>query len=358
MPKIVLFSDIYLPTFPYLEMPMYNETKSRGIDIVYVLQDGDIRLTDSDLAKTFSNLNLKTIKKASQINSIINKDDLLLMRFAYKGFGGDVMAAARRAKRKILAYDPSGIDIRVRACPAQYLTAKSNSLKIATIKKFGKKQYNSIYVTGTIHCDAAVATKVDRDDFMRSYGLDPQKKLAILTPANPGEAWMKGLVSDYKKIVSIVKTKCSDYEIVIKCHPMDYLAKYKMQPGIVHKNQHYNGKHSWEAIDPTLTVIKAEEGYMAFKACDVILNIRSSIAMETAFFRKPLVNINRNKYVTNWPFDAGIMKDITMEELEGVLNKGDYSIDDDLCTKYCIRENFSDDGKAYVRTIDVAVDIL
>ena len=61
--KIVFFSDLYLPTFPFLELPMYREAEKRGIDVVYVLQNGDIRLTDKKLAKTFNSLNLKTIEQ-------------------------------------------------------------------------------------------------------------------------------------------------------------------------------------------------------------------------------------------------------------------------------------------------------
>lgn len=352
-----MFSDLFLPTFPYLEMQLYNEIKSRGIEVIYVLRNGDIRLTDKKLAKTFSNLNLRLIKTPSQILSLLSKGDLLLMRFAYKGYGGDVATKARSAGHKILMYDPSGIDIRVRACPAQYLTAKSDSLKKKTMAKF-PRQYKGVYVTGTIHCDAATVTKVDRSAFMHSYGLNPNKKFAILTPANPGEAWMDGLIDDYKRIVEIVKNKCPDYDLAIKCHPSDYVAKYKPQPGIVHKNQHYGGRNSWEVIDPSLTVIRAEQGYMALKACDVVLNVRSSIAMETCLFEKPLININRAKYITNWPFDSKIMMDIEMDELEYVLNAGSYFVNSDACKKYCEVENFSSDGRAYVRTVDVAERIL
>ena len=71
--SILIFSDLYLPTFPYLEIPLYNELKSRGIDVQYVLQDGDIRLTDPELYKTFSKLNLRTIKKPKHITQLFSK---------------------------------------------------------------------------------------------------------------------------------------------------------------------------------------------------------------------------------------------------------------------------------------------
>jgi UDP-N-acetylglucosamine 2-epimerase len=353
---IFFFSDMFLPTFPYLEVPLYNEFKRRGHDVLYVLQNNDIRLTDPVLSKTFSSLNIKTIRSPKQIVQLVSTDDILVMRFAYKGLGGDVANAAR--KNKILMYDPSGIDIRVRACPAQYLTAKSDALKEQTLKKF-PKQYKQIFVTGTIHCDAAATTTVDRTKFMESYGLNPDKKFVILTPANPGElGHQQGINNEYSDIINIVSNRCPDYEIAVKAHPLDYTASMKPQPGIIHKNEHYGGKHSWDVFAPGIKVIRAEEGYKAIKACDAILNVRSSIAMETAMFFKPLININRHKYTTNWPFDRNIMIDINIGELEYTLNTNNYRVDKESCIRYCEKENFSHDGKAYYRTVDVAEKIL
>lgn len=356
MKSVVMFSDMFLPTFPFLELSLYNELVVKGLKVTYVLQDGDIRLTDPSLHKVFRTLNLKTISAPKYIASskISKPSDLLLMRFAYKGAGGDAATAARKNKCTVFMYDPSGIDIRVRACPAHYLTAKSKAMKMAVLKKF-PKQYKTIFTTGTIHYDAAAITRVDRDSFMQSYGLDPKKKFAVLTPANPGEmGHQQGINGEYTEIIKLVKEQCPDYEIVVKAHPLDYTASMKAQPGIVHKNQHYDGKHSWEKFYPGITVIKAEEGYKAIAACDVVLNVRSSIAMETCLFRKPLVNVNRWKYTTNWPYDEQVMLDSDIRELALVLNTNSYNIlDEAACVKYIKQNCLSDDGKAYARTAEV-----
>jgi hypothetical protein len=239
MPKVVMFSDMFLPTFPYLELPMYRYLENQGIDVVYVLQSGDIRLTDPYMGYQFNNLNLTVVKKPKHVLAHLNKGDLLLSRFAYKLIAGDVAAKARAAGHKILMYDPSGIDIRVRACPAQYLTSKSESLKRATLKKF-PKQYKHIFVTGTIHNDAVRTTSVHRDSFMEHYGLDPNKKFVIVTPANPGEmGHQHGINNEYSEIIRIVQSKCPNYEIAVKAHPLDYTASMKPQPGIIHTTYQY-----------------------------------------------------------------------------------------------------------------------
>lgn len=359
MPKIVMFSDIFLPTFPYLEMPLYKYLVEKGVEVVYTLQSGDIRLTDPYMGYYFANnTNLSVVEVPRHVVNNLNKGDLLLSRFAYKLPAGDVAQRAHSAKHKILMYDPSGIDIRVRSCPAQYLTAKSEALKKATLKKF-PKHYKKVFVTGTIHYDAAAITEVNRAEFMKSYGMDPDKRFVILTPANPGElGHQKGVNNEYTQIIETVRKRCPNYEIAVKAHPLDYTASMRLQPGIIHKNEHYDGKSSWEQFAPGIKVIKAEEGYKALKACDAILNVRSSIAMETALFRKPLININRSKYTTNWPFDDGVMIDIEMEDLVHVLNTNNYTVDDEACDDYVKREAFSNDGLAYQRTGDIAIKIL
>jgi hypothetical protein len=358
MPKIVMFSDLFLPTFPYLEIPMYNYLKDKGIDVVYALQEGDIRLTDEKLYETFGKLNLLVLKKPKHLVSTMKEGDVLLMRFAYKIVGGDVAHRVRAAGYKILMYDPSGIDIRVRQCPAQYLTAKSELLKKATLAKF-PRAYKDIYVVGTIHNDLSAVTEVDRTEFMKSYGMDPNKKFALITPANPGDlGFHKKIDTEYTQIVRIIKEQCPNYEFAVKAHPYDYMASMKVQPGILQKNVHYGGKHSWEKFAPGITVIKAEEGYKAIKASDVILNVRSSIAMEAVYFNKPVLFINRKKYTVNWPFDPKIMTDIEMKDLANRLNTNNYGVDPKACLEYIKRESFSDDGKAYARTADLAIQIL
>lgn len=355
--KIAIFSDVYLPTFPFLELPLYHELKARGYDISYVLLKDDIRLTTPYLFAEFSKLNLKTIGGSGGITSIVGKGDLFISRFDYKRAASKIAGVAKGAGAIVLMLDPSGVDIGFRRCIAHYLTSKSIGMEKMVAKKF-PGIYKHVFTTGTIHYDAAAITQVNKEDFMRSYGFDHKKKLALLTPANPGEAHMVGLKDDYRKIVEIISKQCPGYELAIKAHPMDYLAHTPTQPGVVHKNEHYKGNYSWEEWGGGTKVIKAEEGYKALKACDVVVNIRSSLAMETALFNKPLINVNRHKYVTNWPFMDGVMKDIKIEDLANTLNKNQYSVDVGKCSIYVKEQCYSADGKAYVRTADAVDNIL
>ena len=102
MSKVVIFGDMYHTTFPYLEMPLYEELVRRGIDVTYVLQEGDIRLIDHVLSKTYNAINLKTIRKANRLGTIMNPGDVLLMRWAHKLAGEEAARSVRDKGNKIL----------------------------------------------------------------------------------------------------------------------------------------------------------------------------------------------------------------------------------------------------------------
>ena len=356
MLKIIIYSDMFYTTHPYLDIPLYNYIKNKGINVAYALHEKDIRLTNKDLYTIYSKINLLTVKKPKHLGSLFTSGDVLVMRWAYK-LDGDAAARSVSHKNKVLMYDVPGIDIRLREAAAHYLAVKGDSLVQSVNKKFGKR-YSKVTATGLLHGDLVNTTSVNKAEFMKSYGMDPNKKLLLLTPANPGEAHMKGLKDDYTKIANIVHRKCNNYELAVKAHPNDYTAKIPAQPGIIHKNGHYGGRCSWEVFSPGIKVIKADEGYNAIMACDAILNVRSSLAMEISLFKKPIININRKKYITNWPFDPKCMMDINISELRDVLDNNKYSSNDSAWDDYVKKHMHANDGKAHERIGEMAIKIL
>ena len=362
--KIVIFSDLFMTTFPTLEIPLFHELIRLGTKTIFVLQEGDYRLVDKELSEIFASIATIVKNPKKDLPNMVEKDDLCVMRFTYKGTGGDTAAAIRSKGSKLLMLDPAAIDIRVRECPAQYITTKSEWMKNQVLKKFPGR-YKDIFPVGTIHFDQAAiinSSILDKKEFLRSYDLDDNKKLAILTPSNPAEpGHQKGIGDEYSQIIKIVQAKCPEYNLMVKGHPMDYTACLPACPGIIHKNQHYGNKCSWETFAPGVKIVRPKEGYTSFKLADVVLNVRSSIAMETPFFPTPIINVNRNKYTTNWPDskDPGVMKDIVIEKLSDTLNNNDYCVDADACKKYVLQ--YCDpkaDGKAYERTAEIAVKLL
>lgn len=350
--NIVWIFSYYLPTQPLLELPMYNEILNRNIEARYVVMSNDLRLKDAHINPKFPT-SLVVIDKPKQLNSMMGKNDLLICRFGYKDVIGNIAILIKSSGKRILMYDVGGVDIFFREVPATYLTAKTEWYKQKALQKIGNK-YEDIFVVGSPQYDEIFQIKnhkTNKKEFINYYKLNPNKKLALLTPANPGEAYMDGIKDDYKKITEIVN-RCSGYELMIKGHPSDYS---------LIKSQHYNGKHSWDTFAPKIKVVAPDKGYEALNICDIILNIRSSLAIEIPILHKPLININSHKYIVNWPKvnDQGIMKNIEMKDLEKVLNTDDYYVDKGACDKYVLK--YCDpvgDGKAYMRIADVVEKLI
>lgn len=359
---IFMYNDLYLPTFPYLEIHLYNELKSRGMDVKYVLEEGDIRLVTSELSKIYLPITT-TVKKARHINGLVGPKDLLVMRFCYKDVGGPVADAARASKKKILMLDPAAVDLCFRECAAQFITSKSSWMTERVKAKYPGR-YKEIFTTGTIHFDEAFrGQSLDKKQLMEKHGLNPNKKLAILCKASQGEiGHQKGVDEEYKNIVEIIKNRCPDYELLFKAHPIDHHSQFPNIPGTKHKNEHYNNRPSWEALFPAgISVLEPALGYNGFKVADVILNVRSSVGMESVLFPTPLVNINSDKYLVNWPKSSnhGVMKNINICDLEMVLNSASFFVDSMACKRHAMI--FCDplcDGRAYARTADTIEKIL
>jgi len=360
MKQIFIFSDLYLPTFPFLEVPLYQNLKDRGLDVKYVLQAGDIRLTLPHLKKIYEPITT-IVKKPKNILAEMDKKDLLVCRFAYKDVAGSLIAKAR--KKRVIVLDPAAVDIAFRETGAQYMTVKSPWMKRRVIKKFPKRK-KYIYTTGTLHFDMAWGLgDINKVKFMESYGLNPNKKLAILCKSSAGEVGhQKGIDAEYKQIVNIVRKKCPEWEVLVKFHPVDHLSEYAPMPGVMNKNLHYKHRPSWEILFPGgVNILKPEEGYLGFKCADVILNVRSSIGMESVLFPTPLLNINSHKYLINWPKSSNpsIMKFIKMESLSRALNNHEYSVDIGACRKHVLE--YCDpvgDGKAYKRIAKIIENLI
>jgi len=357
MKSIVYFSDIFYPTFPKLEINLLNMLMSMA-HVRFCMFDDDPRLTL--YADAYKHFDIIPVSSAEQVGNMIDKKSLYVSRFDYGKYGAG--QAAKRAKvlgARVFMYDVAGIDMAVRAGPATYVATKSQWMSDQINSKKFKGRYVKDFITGTIHFDD-VPTPVDRIKFMEKYNLDPKKHILLLTPANPGEVnSQNGIENDYKTIVQIA-SNISGHQLMIKGHPFDYSYRYKKSKAVVCKATKYGNKSSWEifAQKYNIPVCLPEDGYDAIKSCKAVLNIRSSLALEIPMFYKPVININRHKYKTNWVFNEGMMMDINMNELEKILCNEAYGVSVKKCNIYIKNHCYSNDGMAYKRIAQAIMEVL
>lgn len=357
MSKIVFFNGMFLPTFPYIEVPLFNELKSRGLEVQYVLRDGDYRLINDDMRPTFEAMNLAIIKTKNDILSLMSNGDLFLISFAQKPgeWDFDVSEIVRKAGYKIFMHDVAGYDVCTRDTWAHYMSVKSEYMKKEIARHGRTKRFERIFVTGTVHHDqAAMTLSLDRDAFMTKYGLDPSKKFALMTPGNPDELFIhNNIMVEYSHIINTITQQCPDYELAIKCHPFDYTEHLPSVPGIKKKKM----SHQWDKNAPGIPIIEAAEGYSAIRAADVVVSVVSSLSMEICLFNKPLVVLNRDKHRNEWPQSTSHMKNIKSSDLADTLNNCKYGVDQKACDEFCKYVAHSRDGKAYIRIADAIQEV-
>ena len=360
MEKLIYFNDMFYPTHPYIDHKLYYELVNMGFDVQYVVYDNDTRITHDSLKEEYNNLNLLKIKTEVDILKHLGPKNMLLTRFSHKYGMGKVsaqMAGMVNSKRaRVFVYDIASIDSQFRCIRANYFAAMGNTTRKIILKKF-PKSYDQIFVTGTIHQDDAPNTVVDKKQFMLDYGLNPNKKLIVLTAANPSETGHHPEVpKEYTDIINIIQKQCNNmYEIIVSAHPNEHMHKYPLSPSIIYKQTSYGSKRSWQSWGiEGLKVVKAEEKYRAFAAADVVVNARSSVAMEALLLYTPVINVNSFKYIINWPIvnDPGVMKTIDIKDLKNTLVNSLYSIDKNKCNKYISNHFHANDGMAYKRIAD------
>jgi len=340
MGKIVYFNDLVMQTFPFVDEKLYFDLKSKHSDIVYVVYEDDARVKDSKLYERYKEYNLHIIKSEKDILGLLNAGDILVARFSHKYGVGKIQAQLHKLIKKkhikLFLYDIASIDSQLRAIYANDFAIMGKTTEDAIRKRFNGF-YSNIHVTGTIHQDSVTSVSVDKGEFMTKYNMDSSKKLVILTIANPAETnSCPDIIDYYRKIVEIVQIKCGDkYEIAINAHPADYNTKYPSYSGIIKKNTKYGNKSSWEV----------------FARADVIVNIRSSVAMEAVLFYKPILNIEFDSYIINWPREniKGLMSDVNIDDLERTLMEEDFCSNTDLCNEYISKHFHANDGLAYKR---------
>lgn len=356
MKDIIYFSDIFYPTFPKLEINLVSQL--RGIaNVKFCMFDDDPRLKGFQLE--YKNLDIIPVASPKHVAKVVSKGSLYVSRFDYGKYAAG--RAARLSKQKgawVFMHDVAGIDMAVRRSHADFVSTKSKWMSEVVSKRF-KRAYKRIFITGTIHFDDVVLP-LNVKKFRRKYKIPKGKKILLLTPANPGESnSQKGIEKDYQAIVHIVEG-LPEFQVMIKGHPFDYSNKYKNSKAIIRKVTKYGDKSSWDVFAKkyNVPICLPEDGYNAIKVCDAVLNIRSSLALEVPMFYKPVINVNRNKYVTNWVYDPNIMIDVKLGGLRSLLRKGKYSVSKKKCNEYVAKHCYSNDGKAYRRITKAIEKIL
>ncbi|MCI0440234.1 MAG: hypothetical protein L0177_14055 [Chloroflexi bacterium] len=151
----------------------------------------------------------------------------------------------------------------------------------------GHQQPGTIHLTGCVQFDSAAPEyrRLSRSEFFQKYGLDESKKLAVVLSSKPTprSAFVKGM---YRHICQAVLDN-ADYNLIVKPHPSEYGDA---------DEEAISKTPFWKQLDTEAAVCELEDKYDCFSYCDVIISLPTSIFLEAALFRKPMLYVGMPEY--------------------------------------------------------------
>jgi len=204
--------------------------------------------------------------------------------------------AARRGVRS-MAIDPSWDNFTNKLLPVRRvnrLVVWNDLMKQQAIELHGY-QATAISLAGVPQWDHyfSESVTIGREDFCRRIGADPARRLVTLT-TTPQE-----LYSHHDHVLRVMAAATADgrwanAQILVRLHPRDDLANYASFEGVPNVIVEKPFRPTVRASDGLAVDITAEsQRHLAATLChsDVIVNVASTIAIESAIFDTPVVNI-------------------------------------------------------------------
>ncbi len=225
------------------------------------------------------------------------RPDLLVTPTTGIYFGeGPLMARADRARVPILAVDLSWDHFTTKTAPLRRvagLAVWNEAMCRQAIEIHGYRP-EQLCVAGVPQFDlyAEPATYLPRDDFLRAIGADPAKRLLALTTIPPVLYAFHEVVID-ELLAAIRAGRLGPAQLLVRLHPRDDLARYErfvdLPDVIVEKPFRETIVAEGSNVDPS----RGDRLHLAntLKHSDVVLNVQSTITIESAIVDTPVVNI-------------------------------------------------------------------
>jgi len=209
---------------------------------------------------------------------------------------GPLMGRADKEGVPILAVDLSWDHFTTKTAPLRRVAGLS--VWNQTMKRQAVEIHNyrpeQVYVAGVPHFDlyADPATYLPREAFFHSIGADPARKLIALTTVPPVLYGFHDVAID-AMLAAIRSGTFGPAQVLVRVHPRDDLARYERFQGqpdvIVEKPFRETIVAEGSNVDPS----RDNRAHLAntLRHSDVVVNVASTIAIESAIVDTPVVNI-------------------------------------------------------------------
>jgi glycosyltransferase involved in cell wall biosynthesis len=165
------------------------------------------------------------------------------------------------------------------------ISSYTEGLNIAVVSQFAKDAHinmgapaDKIFVTGQPRFDLIGLAKTDKRKIIAELGIPENKGIIVLATQPLGTLWTE---KDREEFISTVVNALREFpekQLVIKLHPGEKLEEYQ--------------KMLAEMDDNKAIVCQSIDLYGLLRACDILMTVHSTVALEAMILDKPVIILN------------------------------------------------------------------
>lgn len=175
------------------------------------------------------------------------------------------------------------------------ISSYTEGLNIAVVSRFAKDAHinmgapaDKIFVTGQPRFDLIEQSKTDRRKIIADLGIPKDKGIVVLATQPLGTLWTEKDREEFVSNVVNAMHEFSEKQLVIKIHPGENPEEYqKILTGVAGS----------KAI-----VCQSIDLYGLLRACDVLMTVHSTVALEAMIMDKPVIIINLSRRPDAMPY--------------------------------------------------------
>lgn len=419
--RILVVSGESLPGFERRCLPVAAELKQRGFEVMWtgparaMYGKEHFRLTtyadDFPADPEAAAVGARLFSSWSELEEMILWCDVLLVSTS-KGYKPMVDFARARGRLTIQHRDKGGNDEEKFFFDAHF-TAIGGRFEEQRLRRLGGDPEN-MEIVGRLQYDGASPDRMrlTREAFCAKYGLDPAQKTVVFLPSSPA-----GHAPGVKRLFQETCRRIGEtpgFQLIIKPHPREY-------DGAKQETCYEDLETpTWEQVMPGIPACLPEDVYDCYRHAEVGVTQVSTTFHEFALFGKPFLFVEMGEFhMARYGFDpewlrrrpdrekfqgagrrpwraAGMTREqieampdpamretmlglaesywgqfeaggqveyvggeCTLEELKGILERGEYRIDDPALFKEIAAEYaHANDGCAWLRLADLTARVI
>ena len=232
-------------------------------------------------------------------------------------------------------------------------------LNIAVMSPFAKDAYinmevppEKVFVTGQPGFDLIWQKEFNRNQLMAELGISENKGLVVLaTQPLIGSTWKREDREKFIEAVCSAMRKFSDKQLVIKLHPDENIDTYQK----ILANMGEDKAIFCRDIDL----------YELLHACDLLMTVHSTVALEAMIFDKPVITINLTGKPDGFPYAKsgaaiGVYKgeDLVQAIKDALYNEENCKKLTKERKKFVYEHAYIQDGKASKRVANLIIQLI